>query len=219
MPHSDSTPIPCVLQLVSEVKPQSILDVGIGWGKYGALFRMCFESGYANLSDRKNWQIRIDGIEAFPEYVGDIQRAIYDNIIIGQAENVISSLNNYDVIFLGDVIEHLEKEAGKLLIDELLKRANKMVLVITPNGPYAQDEIEGNPFERHRSAWSCRDFLSYPYKLIFRNKKTIIAAISNNPLPTAGRKWRLGPYKRFPLSAYLSAYFSYRTRRLLRRKK
>lgn len=219
MPHSDSNPIPYVLQLISEVQPRSILDIGIGWGKYGVLFRMCFESGYANLSDRRNWKLRIDGIEAFPEYVGDIQRAVYDNIYIGQAEDLITQLDSYDVIFLGDVIEHLEKDIGAILIDNLLTKANKMVLIITPNGPYEQGEQEGNPFERHRSAWHCRDFLRYPHKLIFRNKKTIIAAISNNDLPADGKKWRLGPYRRYPLSAYVQAYCRYRIRKWLAKKK
>jgi len=213
MPGSDSNQIPAIMKLVSEAQPASILDVGVGWGKYGALFRMCLESGYANLSDRRNWKIRIDGVEAFPEYIGAIQQAIYNHIFLEPIEQVLPKLGDYDLIFMGDVIEHFPKEKGRQLLEALLARAQSRLILSTPNGPYSQGDILGNPFERHQSYWEIDDFLSYPHVEVYANKKSIIAVLSRFPIQQAGRRWTMGGYRRQPWTAALGAYLRYRWQR------
>ena len=63
MPSSAPNQINQIVQLMMIVKPQSLLDIGIGFGKFGFLARE-----YLELWDRRNkyddWQRRIDGIEA-----------------------------------------------------------------------------------------------------------------------------------------------------------
>jgi hypothetical protein len=39
MPSSRPTTIPVVIHLLRQIRPRSILDVGIGFGKWGHLFR------------------------------------------------------------------------------------------------------------------------------------------------------------------------------------
>jgi len=207
MPHSDSTIIPHVLKLVSEAKPKSILDIGIGWGKYGSLFRVTLENGYADISNRDNWEVTIDGVEVFPEYVGQVQHTVYNNIIISSVEDAIDNLGKYDVIFVGDIIEHIPRPQADEILTKLVNRANKMVLIATPNGHYEQGEMFGNAHEEHVSEWRPHDFTTFKYHQVYKNRKIILAAISNHPINDNGKRYKLGYLKRYPNSLYRSEFF------------
>jgi 2-polyprenyl-3-methyl-5-hydroxy-6-metoxy-1,4-benzoquinol methylase len=217
MPGSDSSQIPAVLTLVGEANPRSVLDIGVGWGRYGALFRLTFERGEANISDRNRWTIRIDGIEVHSKYIGEIQRAVYDNILIGDVNEISESIGSYDAIFLGDVIEHIEKPKAMSLLNRLLVKAERIV-VATPNGEYEQGALLGNEYEAHRSAWHPEDFLKFPHAEIYANSKSVIAVISTRPITSAGRRWRMYQYRRYPVMAGLSARLRYRLDKWRKRK-
>jgi hypothetical protein len=209
MGASDSNQIPAILKLVSEAKPQSILDLGVGWGRYGVLFRLSFEAGYSEISDRGQWRIRIDGVEGFAPYIGAIQRSVYNDIFLFSIHEIAPKLRNYDVIFMGDVIEHIEKQAGRALLKHLLEKTDVRLIVATPNGPYEQGALHGNEFERHRSFWRPEDFLEFSYHEIYQNRKSIIAVLSRQPIPAIGRRWSVGPFRRYPLSVNLRARWKY----------
>lgn len=58
----------------------------------------------------------------------------------------------YDVAVAADVIEHLyEPDARQLL--KLLAASASLAVVTTPIGFLPQGEIEGNPYQSHRSGW------------------------------------------------------------------
>ncbi|MCM8758015.1 MAG: glycosyltransferase family 1 protein, partial [Candidatus Omnitrophica bacterium] len=63
MPTSDYHHIPDILHIVEYLKPESILDIGIGFGIYGYLFRYVLEL-YQGI-DIKGSNLRIDGIEIY----------------------------------------------------------------------------------------------------------------------------------------------------------
>lgn len=166
MPSSRPISIPAVIHLLRQLKPQSILDVGIGFGKWGHLFReytdiLESETDPARY-ERKNWEVRIDGIEGFPAYVTDMHRFIYNDIHIGNACDLIPRLGSYDLIFMGDIIEHLKKKTGLQLLQQALQKAGKAVIVSTPKHETYQEDLCGNELERHRSVWSARDFKRFP---------------------------------------------------------
>ena len=166
MPSSRPELIPFVINLVMQLQPRSILEVGTGFGKYGMLFREYLDI-WAAASDPArlkpgNWQIRIDGIECFPAYIGDLQRHIYDRIIIGDAMEEIDKLPSYDLVFLGDVIEHFPKQDGQLLLKKCLTHASRMVLVTTPNYFNPQGAEYGNQRETHHCLWTKDDFAQHP---------------------------------------------------------
>jgi 2-polyprenyl-3-methyl-5-hydroxy-6-metoxy-1,4-benzoquinol methylase len=217
MPGSDSSQIPAILTLVSETSPKSVLDIGVGWGRYGALLRLTLENGAANISDRGNWTVRIDGVEAYAEYIGAIQQAVYDDILIGDVTEVIDRLGCYDVVVVGDVIEHIEKPKAEELLRQLLGKAGRIVLA-TPNGEYEQGALMGNDYEIHRSAWQPHDFLRFPHAEIYANSKSILAVISKHPIVSSGRRWRMFQYRRYPMSASLAARLSYRVGKWRRRR-
>ncbi len=74
--------------------------------------------------------------------------------------------NEFDVTYLIDVIEHLEKEKGKLLLEEVKRVTKNKIIVFTPlwwtdNSYYMNDKNSsyyGNPYEKHQSLWTKEDF-------------------------------------------------------------
>src|SRR5437667_436455 len=89
MPSSRPNPIPTVIHLLRQLKPQSILDVGVGFGKWGHLFREYTDILEAERDparyERKNWRVKIDGIEGHASYLTEMHRYLYDEIHIGEA--------------------------------------------------------------------------------------------------------------------------------------
>jgi hypothetical protein len=162
MPSSRPNTIPTVVHLIRQLKPASILDVGVGFGKWGHLFREYTDILEAEREPgryfRQNWRVRIDGIEAFADYITDMHRYIYNNLYIGEATKLLPSLPAYDIIFIGDVIEHLMKAQGFQLLAEALEKARRTVIVTTPRYETGQGPLCGNELERHRSLWKAKDF-------------------------------------------------------------
>ena len=87
----------------------------MGNGKLGFIVRDLLDVMHGERYRREEWQVRIDGIEAFPDYVQAHKRAIYDDIHIGDAFDVIDTLGTYDVILLGDVLEHFERSRARAI--------------------------------------------------------------------------------------------------------
>ncbi len=198
MPVSDRTSLNEVVGIVAELRPESVLDVGIGWGKYGYLLRTVLESGYPDISDRSRWRVRIDGVEIFPPYVGAIQRACYSHIYLGDVATLVGGLDAYDVVVMGDVLEHFEKAAGTRLLHELLAKARKALVIVTPRGTQEQGEVLGNPHEEHRSGWTPRDFAGFPFRRVFTTKRMMLVVLSSAPLPRKKRWWVRGPFRLHP---------------------
>ena len=165
MPGSRPNTIPTVIHLMRQLKPQSILDVGVGFGKWGHLFREYTDILEAEHDParyrRENWRVRIDGIEGHAAYLTEMHRYLYNEIHVGDAGALMKTLSNYDLIFLGDIIEHFEKAAGMDLLRDAYARANKAVIVSTPKFETEQEDLCGNELERHRSLWSAADFMHF----------------------------------------------------------
>src|SRR5438093_871633 len=162
MPSSRPNTIPTVIHLIRQLRPRSILDVGVGFGKWGHLFREYTDIVGAENDparyERRHWRVRIDGIEGYAAYLTEMHRYLYNEIHIGDARELIKKLSHYDVIFLGDIIEHFDKLAGLQLLREAVNKASKAVIVSTPKYETAQPDLCGNELERHRSLWSAKDF-------------------------------------------------------------
>ncbi|HII30270.1 TPA: glycosyltransferase family 1 protein, partial [Candidatus Woesearchaeota archaeon] len=86
MPSSSHYQISKIMNLVVKLNPSSILDVGVGFGKYGVLCREYLELGDGR-EEYDKFLRRIDGIEAFKNYITPLHRFIYDHIYIGDGVN------------------------------------------------------------------------------------------------------------------------------------
>lgn len=162
MPVSTSVHISYCLQLIMNLRPKSILDVGCGFGLWGFLCREYLDVAETRVWPDK-WTMRIDGIEFFEPYIMDHQRYLYDDIQIGDIRDLAPNVDEYDLIITGDVIEHMDKPDAEDVLDTLHAKARKALLVNIPIGTGWDHPIcHGNPAELHRSEWSVEDFMLFP---------------------------------------------------------
>jgi len=185
MPSSRPNTIPTVIHLVKQFQPKSILDVGIGFGKWGHLFREYTDINEAESDParyrRRNWRVRIDGIEGHAAYLTPMHRFLYSDIHVGDACLLIRKLPRYDLIFMGDVIEHLDKTLGLQLLRDALKKANKGLIVSTPKFETGQADLCGNELERHRSLWLAGDFKQFDRVIVRTVDQAILLAVFVKP--------------------------------------
>ncbi|HXT39939.1 MAG TPA: class I SAM-dependent methyltransferase [Candidatus Angelobacter sp.] len=188
MPSSRPNTIPTVIHLVRQLRPKSILDVGVGFGKWGHLFREYTDINEAEQDPtryrRKNWRVRIDGIEGHAAYLTPMHRYLYDRIHIGDAGELMKKLPRYDLVFMGDIIEHFEKRAGLRLLRDALKKAGKAVIVTTPKYETGQADLCANELERHRSLWSAKDFERFKRATVKTiDRATLLAVLHKDGAP------------------------------------
>lgn len=174
MPISRPNSLSRIMDIIWEANPRSILDVGIGFGGNGVLFRQYTDIRWGRF---KKWQTRIDGIEIFKKYKNPIWKYIYNKVIIGDALYKIQKLPNYDIIFLGDILEHLEKYQALILLKESIERANQYVIISTP--ATFRDSSVGvilhkNIYEEHKCFLEDEDFPEGSIIERYGNQKLII---------------------------------------------
>ncbi len=155
MPSSSWKHISKALEKIYDFSPNSVLDIGIGFGKWGFLLREYLDV-WQGRYNKTEWRIKIDGIEIFEPYILDTHRLLYDTILVGDAREVISKVGCYDLIIIGDVLEHLPKPDALLLIEQAVQKG-KVILVNLPLGVWEQGELFDNPHEKHISTWTIGD--------------------------------------------------------------
>lgn len=153
MPSSRPDVISPVLKHIMKINPNSILDVGSGFGKWGFLLREYLEVWQGRLYPHE-WQKQIDAIEIWTDYT-DLPwyHSVYNNVFVGNVLDYVGLFSAYDLVLFLDVIEHLEKDQSQ----SLLKEARHWVMT-TPAYVNKQGAAFGNPYEAHKSFWKLADF-------------------------------------------------------------
>jgi len=154
MPFSHKVFDPVVEALFRRIRPASLLDVGAGSGKYGAMMR--------RLEGELTFSCRKVGVEITGAYVDSYGlAAIYDDIWVRDVYSLLSSAPDLsgDVVVLGDVLEHLPKSRGIDLIEYLLYRFKYLIAIFPVD--LVQGAWEGNPAEAHVSLWYPEDLSRY----------------------------------------------------------
>lgn len=194
MPTSHAGKILPIVSLVQAIDPNRVLDVGFGFGRYGFLCREVLEERSPSGGFPSGWHRTIDGIEAWEPYIGELQRHIYDEVHVGEAVPLIKGMphRSYDLVLLIEIIEHLDKEDGRQLLEEAL-RVGDVVLVSTPLHFLSQGPAFGNPFEVHRSHWRASDLRAVaPRAMVVLAPPALIGVLSRTgSLPRMGLGWRL----------------------------
>ncbi len=149
--------------ILRRLQPSSVLDVGTGFGRWGMLCRE-FLDVWDGRKARDLWQARIEGIEAFPHCLTPIHEYVYDKVHVGDAVAVLPTLGTFDVIYLGDVVEHQSKSKACTLLDEAVAHARQAAIVTIPIGDDWPQEMEwdGDTYHTHRSVWAPEDFDRFP---------------------------------------------------------
>ena len=158
MPTSPYGHLNTFASFLIEERPKSILDIGVGNGKLGFIARDLLDVMLGERYKKEDWRTRIDGVEVFPDYVQEHQKAIYDTIYLGNALHVIERLGKYEMVLLGDVLEHFRKDQGWQMLFKCFDHSNKSVVLFVPLGEnWEQPEIYGNSYEIHQSVWNCEE--------------------------------------------------------------
>jgi hypothetical protein len=109
-------------------------------------------------------------VEMFEPYLRIMQSKPYHNTVLIQDDVVKfckqQNSNSIDTVIINDVIEHLSREDGEILIQELMRITSNQILVFTPNGFMEMHEQEcthgwqilGNSAQNHISGWEPGDF-------------------------------------------------------------
>lgn len=152
MPTSHLYQLTQIVELIALAEPQSVLDIGVGFGKYGVLSREYLEF-WDGREEYHQWSRRVDGIEVFPEYLTPLHDYVYDHVYTGNAFDVLPHLDvRYDLILLIDVLEHVDYEEGVELLT-LCLRHGRNVIISTPRDIGEQGDAFENPHETHRFQW------------------------------------------------------------------
>ena len=170
-----------IMRMVMGIKPKSILDIGVGFGKWGHLCREYLDAWECRV-DKDKWQVQINGIEIFRDNIQLHQKHIYDHIFIGDASFLASLTEEevtpytldcpYDLVLANDVIEHIEKEKALALFDELQARTAKHIICSIPIGkgwlgrPPSVTKV--NPHEDHISSWEVEEMLAMGFTVIHK---------------------------------------------------
>lgn len=143
-----------VAQLIERMKPATVLDIGPGAGKYGLMIQGLRARGLAveNLS----------AVEIDPSYIDRFELAkIYDVVQLGDATALpdVGADAKWDLVILGDVLEHFRKSRGSDLLEYLYYRTRYIVAVVPID--YIQGSWDGHQAEAHISTWYAPDFARF----------------------------------------------------------
>lgn len=150
------------IELIRRINPKSVLDIGVGFGRWGILCREFLEVwDTGNYSGE--WNCRIDAVEIFNDYLKPYHSYFYDNVYVADAGKFITeSQEKYDLIICGDVIEHFEKNKAEEIISLCLEKSRYLMVNVPIGKNWEQEEINGNKYETHLSIWKNSDFKKYP---------------------------------------------------------
>jgi hypothetical protein len=130
--------IDTITEIVLGLDPISILDVGCGGGTYGQVLRPLFPRSL------------IVGVEAYENNRNPLW-ACYNNVTVEDVRG-LGTIFEFELVLLVDVLEHMPKEDGIKLLDNICGTK----IVCTPrHWPQSADE---NPYTEHVSEWTEADF-------------------------------------------------------------
>jgi hypothetical protein len=178
------------LEVIRNIYPRTILDVGIGFGRWGILCREILDVRDGHISP-KDWQVEIVGIEACEKYIQPYHSVFYSRVIHGEAMEYVSSMNErFDLIILGDVLEHFQKDQGAAFLDLCLSKAEYVLLNIPIGAHWPQSPLNDNVYEEHKSSWTRNDFIKKPVIIeklfsdhVYRPYGVFVLSITHRKLP------------------------------------
>lgn len=126
---------PHIKQYVESNIPSNwtVLDIGCGHGHYSKLLQHHFINQF-------------DCVEIWKPYIEEYKlNLLYKNVYNIDILNF--KFDYYDLIIMGDILEHLSRHDAQLLIKYLYPKCQEFIIVIPYNLP--QGEVNNNIYEKH----------------------------------------------------------------------
>lgn len=158
MPTSDHRHLSPTAREIVLANPKTVLDIGIGLGKWGMLAREYTDAWCHRRYKQKDWQTKIVGVEVFPEYRNPVWD-LYDGLYIGDVLEVLPDVweehQGFDLCIMMDVLEHIPHDRGLGLVKDIGAHCSNFILSFANTD---QRDIGDNSYEDHISRWKIRDF-------------------------------------------------------------
>lgn len=153
MPTSNLAIWPDILLALDQAPHRRVLDVGPGHGKGAVLMREYLHDPLDTVDAVEMWAPYVDRFHLDDlydtVYVGDVTAATWQRA--GQPVDAQETLARYDMVLLGDVIEHIDTDAAM----DLLRRIPGRVVICTPVEFFDNDPNHIHPpTEAHISHWT-----------------------------------------------------------------
>lgn len=175
MPVSDYNSVAPIIHEVMRLKPTGIVELGIGFGKYGVLCREALEATEGRCSPSE-WKVTINGVEGHKPYSNPCWD-VYSHIIIGDFREMYEKIVGWPLVLMVDSLEHVDEVEAQAIL-EFLVRNNDRVIVSVPVGTCPQEGVFDNPLEKHRSTWYKHSFDKYAsHRHIIHEGVCVVASI------------------------------------------
>lgn len=127
---------PWVEEKIKEINPSLVLDIGAGAGIYLDVIKRSIGDSAI-----------VHAVEIWEPYIQQFDlKNRYHRVFEIDAREVQDF--NYDLVILGDVLEHMSEDDALKLWNKISKQARYAIISI-PIVHYHQDAINGNPYEVH----------------------------------------------------------------------
>ena len=161
MPYSSLIFDKSISEVLRVLQPKVFLDLGAGAGKYGDLLKKIHPA------------TKTIAVEIEQDYIQKFKLLTFYDEVWNMSVNDLIQPKYYDLCFdivmIGDVIEHLKKSEGLDLLNFLIYRT-KWIIIEFPHR-YIQNSVDGYHSEAHISAWSENDFDSFDSTKLFEKDK------------------------------------------------
>jgi len=142
-----------IIWQVFDKEGSSVLDIGVGNGLPMQLIRR-----------RKKFFAL--GIDIFLPYIKNCKHMkIHDDYVLCDVRFLPFKEKTFDVVLCLQVIEHLTEYEAHYVIQEIENIASRQLILTTPLGFLPRGEVDGNPFEAHKSGFHPKQFEVRGYKI------------------------------------------------------
>jgi len=139
-----------------------ILDIGHGSGHHWAALNQ--------KPLKTHLEIVITALDAIvPQLIAEsVSKPPLEGYIQGEAPMALTQIpsQSFDLVIAFDLIEHLSKENGYLLLYEMERISKYSAVIFTPNGHVWQPPTLENPMQAHISGWSPAELRAFGWNRI-----------------------------------------------------
>lgn len=123
--------ISALMDIVIDLSPRSILDIGAGLGKYGFLCREYFDLAQGR-REKRQWKTNIEGMDIDSNTNNPVHGYAYNKFHYADAIKTVPELKKqYDLSLMIDLLGYIPKEQGMQLIKDTLSIC-KMLMIVIP---------------------------------------------------------------------------------------
>jgi len=161
MSHNPMTTNYIMRLLPQNLEGKTILDCACGYGLWGFNIRIKFQG-----------TPQLVGFDIFKPYVDKLKKLkIYDQVFHADILNIPFPDNSFDVVLAAEVIEHLTKNDGYQMMQEVERVAKDLIIITTPEGWQKQGSYDKNKYQMHVSGWEAKEFENEGYNVIIYDKQ------------------------------------------------